>query len=77
MLDKYGLFFNAIQIGLIYLYYLGAKKKKKHYITWIVIINLLSVELRIVRYTVVMLVLFIIQIFVIMLYPLKKSSPPK
>lgn len=73
MYDTYGLFFNILQLIALYLYYLGIKTHKKHYHTWTGLLYLIAVFLRIVHYTIITLVLFVIQILMIMVYSTKKN----
>lgn len=73
MYDTYGLFFNILQLIALYLYYLGSKTQKKHYYTWIGLIYLISVFLGIVHYTIMTLVLFVIQILAFIVYSFKKK----
>ena len=73
MYDEYGLFFNILQLIALYLYHLGSKTQKKHYYTWTGLIYLISVFLGIVHYTIITLVLFVVQILVIMVCSAKRK----
>ncbi len=62
-----GIFFNILQIVAIYLCILANKKKNKKYSASVGWIYIISVLLRIVKYNVVTIVLFVVQIFVLLL----------
>ena len=69
-----GLFFNILQLISIYLHFLSIKKNNNNYSACIGFIYLFSVLLKIVRYDIVTFVLFVIQIFVFIAYPLKNTN---
>lgn len=74
MLDKYGLFFNILQLGTLYMYYLGVKNKKYQYCKWCGLVYLIAPLLSIVRYTILTFILFIIQILFLMVFPPKNNK---
>lgn len=66
-----GIPFNIIQLLCFYLHFLSIKKKDKKYSAFIGWIYFISVVLEIVHYDAITYVLFIIQIFIFLVYPLK------
>lgn len=69
-----GIFFNILQIVVIYLCVLANKKKNKKYSASVGGVYIISVLLRIVKYNVVTIVLFVVQIFVLLLSSLNKEK---
>lgn len=72
MFDKYGLSFNLLQGLGLYLYYLGYKNKKESYKFYISNIYVISIMLNIVRYSIITFLLFIFQVFALLIYPYKE-----
>ncbi len=73
MFDQYGIFFNLLQVLGLYLYYLGYKKKKESYKFYISNIYVISIMLNIVRYSIITFLLFIFQVFALLIYPYKNK----